>query len=596
MLDPQGKTGLLDLGRLFLPHLWPAESARLRLYVALAAACLVAAKLVNISIPFFLKAVVDQVSQPGLAAIPLAALIAYGAARLGSSTFNELCDALFARVGQRAGRRLAMRVYEHLFDLSLAYHLQRRTGELARAIERGVKSVSFLLDTVLFSMGPTLFEFVLVVAILLWRYPPVFALIAFATVGAYAVFTIITTNWRSQFRREMNVRDNEFSGQAVDGLINYEMVKAFANEGFEARRLDRAMAAYEDAAVKSQTSLSFLNAGQAAIIAIGVTAIMAAAALEVVRGRLTVGDVVLVNAFVLQLYMPLNFLGVFYRELIQSLTDLENIHDLLSLKSDVQDAPDAKPLQVPQGEIRFRDVRFAYDPRRQILEGVSFTVPAGRKLAVVGPSGSGKSTLVRLLFRFYEVGTGAVVIDGQDVRAVTQSSLRRAIGVVPQDTVLFNDTIAANIAYGRPGASRAEIEEAARVAQIHSFIETLPEGYETVVGERGLKLSGGEKQRVAIARVVLKNPPILVLDEATSALDTRTEQALQADLARVALGRTTLVIAHRLSTVVDADEIVVLEAGRIVERGTHAHLLARPGLYHQMWTRQQESPEEQAAE
>jgi ATP-binding cassette subfamily B protein len=454
--------------------------------------------------------------------------------------------------------------------------------------------VTFLLDTGLFSLGPTLLEFLFVIGILLWNYPPAFALIAFVTVAAYAAFTIFTTNWRTKFRREMNRLDNEFSGQAVDGLINYEVVKAFANEGFESRRLDRALESYEHASVKSQISLSVLNAGQAAIIAVGVTAIMVAAALEVVAGRLSVGDVVLVNAFVLQLYMPLNFLGVVYRELRQSMTDLENIDGLLNLRPEVEDAPDARPLQVRGGEVRFEDVRFAYDQRRPILDGVSFSIPAGRKLAVVGPSGAGKSTLVRLLFRFYEVTGGSVSVGGQDIRSVTQDTLRRAIGVVPQDTVLFNDTIAVNIAYGRPGATQEEVERAAKVAQIHDFIGTLPEGYGTVVGERGLKLSGGEKQRVAIARVMLKDPPILVLDEATSALDTRTEMALQADLERVAEGRTTLVIAHRLSTVVDADEIVVLEAGAVVERGTHAELLARRGLYQQMWTRQQESPPEPA--
>lgn len=591
----QPPLGFAGLARLVLPHLWPSDSPRLKLGIGIAFACLVAAKLVNIAVPFLLKAVVNAVSQPSLAAIPLAALIAYGAARLGAAAFNELRDAFFARPAQRAGRRLAMRVYEHLFDLSLAYHLQRRTGELARAIERGVHSITFLLDTALFSLGPTLLEFALVIGLLLWQYPPAFAVITFLTVAAYAVFTIATTNWRTQYRRAMNAADNEFSGQAVDGLINYEVVKAFANEGLEARRLDRSLETYEGAAVKSQLTLSFLNAGQAAIIAVGVTTIMVVAARGVVAGTLSVGDVVLVNAFLLQLYMPLNFLGVVYRELVQSLTDLENIHNLLGLRSDIEDRPGAPEFRRQGGEVRFEDVRFAYDSRRPILEGVSFAIPAGRKLAVVGPSGSGKSTLVRLLFRFYDVVGGAVRVDGQDVREVAQQSLRRAVGVVPQDTVLFNDTIAANIAYGRPGASQAEIEGAARVAQIHDFIGSLPEGYGTVVGERGLKLSGGEKQRVAIARVVLKNPPILVLDEATSALDTRTELALQADLDRVAEGRTTLVIAHRLSTVVDADEIVVLEAGRIVERGGHAGLLANRGLYHEMWTRQQESPPEPAA-
>jgi ABC-type transport system involved in Fe-S cluster assembly fused permease/ATPase subunit len=587
--------GWQDLARLIGPYLWPRDSLGMRVRVVLALACLVAAKLVNISVPFFLKAVVDQVSRPGLLAIPLAALLAYGAARLGSSMFSELRDAVFAKVGQRAGRRLALAVYEHLFSLSLAYHLQRRTGELSRAIERGVHSVSFLLQTGLFSLGPTMLEFVLVLGILIARYPPSFAAITFVTVAAYAAFTILTTNWRTRFRREMNRLDNEFSASAVDGLINYEVVKAFANEGHERARLDLSLAAYERAAIKSQKTLAFLNAGQAAIIAMGVTTIMIVAARHVVAGTLSVGDVVLVNAFLLQLYMPLNFLGVVYREIRQSLTDLENISGLLELAPEIADAPDARPLQVSGGTVRFENVSFDYDPRRPILKGVSLEIPAGHKVAVVGPSGAGKSTLVRLLFRFYEASSGRITIDGQDIRSVTQLSLRRAIGVVPQDTVLFNDTIAANIAYGRPGASQEEVEAAARVAQIHGFITGLPEGYGTKVGERGLKLSGGEKQRVAMARVMLKNPPVLVLDEATSALDSRTEQALQEALERVAVGRTTLVIAHRLSTVVDADEIVVLEEGRVAERGTHAQLLARRGLYADMWRRQLETREADAA-
>ncbi|MFO1047957.1 MAG: ABC transporter ATP-binding protein/permease [Geminicoccaceae bacterium] len=595
-MSAEREVGWKELLRLVGPHLWPRDSLELRVRVVIAAALLVAAKLVNILVPFFLKDVVDRVSSPSLAAIPLAALIAYGAARLGAAVFGELQDAVFAKVGERAGRRIALKVYQHLFQLSLGYHLQRRTGELSRAIERGVKSMSFLLTTALFSMAPVLVEFLLVIAILLARYPLSFAAITFATVAAYALFTIVTTNWRTRYRREMNDRDNEFAGAAVDGLINYEVVKAFANEAYESRRLDRALAAYEQAAIKSQTTLSFLNAGQAAIIAVGVTAVMIVAATHVVAGSLSVGDIVLVNAFILQLYQPLNFLGVFYRELRQSLTDLENIHGLFALAPEIADAPDAEPLIVRGGTVRFGDVRFDYDPRRPILRGVSFTVPAGHKVAVVGPSGSGKSTLVRLLFRFYEVAGGSVAVDGQDVRSVTQDSLRRAIGVVPQDTVLFNDTVAANIAYGRPGASQPEIEAAARLAQIHDFVTSLPEGYATMVGERGLKLSGGEKQRVAIARVMLKNPPVLVLDEATSALDSRTEQALQGALERAAVGRTTLVIAHRLSTVIDADEIVVLEQGRVVERGTHLELLARHGLYADMWRRQQEAPEAQAAE
>ena len=582
--------------RLVGPHLWPRDSLELRVRVVVASAFLVAAKLVNISVPFFLKTVIDEVSRPTLAALPVAALVAYGAARLGAALFGELQDAVFAKVGQRAGRRIALRVYDHLFQLSLAYHLQRRTGELSRAIERGVKSMAFLLQTALFSMVPVLVEFILVMVILLWRYPFSFAAITFVTVAAYAVFTIVTTNWRTRFRQEMNDRDNEFSGAAVDGLINYEVVKAFANEGYESRRLDGALAAYERAAVQSEQTLAYLNAGQAAIIAVGVTAVMLVAASHVVAGTLSVGDIVLVNAFILQLYQPLNFLGVFYRELRQSLTDLENIHGLFALQPEIADAPDARPLEVAGGTVRFENVRFDYDPRRSILRGVSFEIPAGHKVAVVGPSGSGKSTIVRLLFRFYEVGAGAVTVDGQDVRAVTQNSLRRAIGVVPQDTVLFNDTVAANIAYGRPGATQEEVEVAAKVAQIHDFILSLPEGYATKVGERGLKLSGGEKQRVAIARVMLKNPPVLVLDEATSALDSRTEQALQDALERVAVGRTTLVIAHRLSTVIDADEIVVLEHGRVVERGTHVELLVRRGLYADMWHRQQEAPQAEAAE
>jgi ATP-binding cassette subfamily B protein len=419
----------------------------------------------------------------------------------------------------------------------------------------------------------------------------VFAACVFGTIVAYAAFTIVTTNWRTRFRREMNRRDNEFSGQAVDGLINYETVKAFGNEAYETARLDRSLKAYEDAAVRSETSLAFLNAGQAGIIAVGVSLTMWLAARGVVAGQLTVGDVVHVNAFILQLYQPLNFLGIMYRELKQSLIDMENIAALRQLRPQVTDRPGASSLVVDGADVCFAGVRFAYDERRPILDGVDFTIPSGRKLAVVGPSGAGKSTIVRLLFRFYDVTGGAIRIAGQDVRDVTQASLRAAIGVVPQDTVLFNDTIGANIAYGRPGASQTEIEAAARTAQIHEFIAGLPDGYATVVGERGLKLSGGEKQRVAMARVLLKDPAILVLDEATSALDSRTEQALQEALARVAQGRTTLVIAHRLSTVVDADEIAVLENGRIVERGTHAALLAGRGLYHRMWTRQQQSPD-----
>ena len=580
--------GYLSLARYIGPFLWPENAIELRIRVILALTLLIASKLVNIWVPFFLKDIVDALSVESLLAMPVFALLAYGGAKLGTAVFGQLRDAIFAKVGQRAGRRLALQVYEHLFSLSLRYHLQRRTGELSRAIERGVKALTFLLQMALFNVLPTLIEFVLVVVILLWRYPPSFALITFLTIVSYAVFTIVATEWRTKFRREMNARDNDFAGQAVDGLINYEMVKAFTNERLEVSRLDQTMAAYEKAAVKSQVSLAILNIGQAAIIAIGVTVIMFAAAREVVDGNLTVGDVVLVNAFILQLYQPLNLLGFVYREIKQSLTDLENLESLNAIEPEIKDPEGASDLALNGARLSFNQVSFAYDERRPVLANVSMTIPEGRKLAVVGPSGSGKSTLVRLLFRFYEPSAGKILIDDQDIQSVSQESLRRQIGVVPQDTVLFNDTIEANIAYGRPGAGKDQIIDAARIAQIHDFIESLPDGYQTVVGERGLKLSGGEKQRVAIARVALKNPPILVLDEATSALDSVTERALQTALLAASKGRTTLVIAHRLSTIIDADLIVVLENGKIVEQGNHLALLEARGVYSQLWHQQQE--------
>jgi ABC-type transport system involved in Fe-S cluster assembly fused permease/ATPase subunit len=574
------------------PHLWPKNARALRIRVVVALALLLTAKLVNIAVPFAYKAVVDALSGAGqvVVALPLAALLAYGGARLGAAFFAEARDAVFARVQQRAGRQIALSVFRHLFRLSLRYHLERRTGELSRAIDRGVQAVTFMLSMMLFNIFPTLFEFALVIGILLAGYPWWFALITFLTITAYAGFSIVATEWRTEFRRQLNLHDNEVSAQAVDSLLNYETVKTFTNEAYEAQRIDRALAGYERAAIKSRVSLAALNFGQAAIIAVGVTAIMIAAAQGVVAGTLTVGDVVLVNTFLLQLYQPLNVLGMVYRELKQSIADLETMAGLLALRPEIEDRPDARPLALTRGEVGFEEVTFGYDARRPILQDLSFIVPSGHTLAVVGSSGAGKSTLVRLLFRFYDVDEGRILIDGQDVRDLTQDSLRGAIGLVPQDTVLFNDTIGANIAYGRPGASQGAVEAAARAAQIHDFVMTLPDRYDTLVGERGLKLSGGEKQRVAIARMVLKDPPILVFDEATSALDSGTERLIQTALRLVSAGRTTLIIAHRLSTVVDADQILVLERGQVIEQGRHRQLLARHGVYAQMWARQQEAP------
>jgi ATP-binding cassette, subfamily B, heavy metal transporter len=593
MTRPQSAT--LDWPRVrsvILPFLWPRESAGLRARVVISLVLLIAAKIITVQVPFFFKAIVDRLSEPegALLALPLAALLAYGLARLSAAGFGELRDAIFAKVAETAGRRVSLRVFSHLFTLSLRYHLERRTGELARVIERGVEAITFLLGIVLFNIGPTLFEFALVIGILLAKYPWPFALVTFLTIVAYAAFTFIASEWRIGIRREMNLRDNQVSAQSVDSLLNYETVKTFTNEAFERDRLDRTLELYQRAAIRSRTSLAALNFGQAGIIAIGVTVIMILAARGVVAGTLTVGDVVLVNAFLLQLYQPLNFLGVVYRQIRQSLTDLENLMSLLELEPEVKDRPDARPLALNGAAVRFESVSFGYDPRRPVLHDVDFSISAGHTLALVGSSGAGKSTVVRLLFRFYDAAAGAILIDDQDLRDVTQDSLRAAIGLVPQDTVLFNDTIRANIAYGRPGAAQAEIEAAAQAAQIHDFITLLPDGYDTLVGERGLKLSGGEKQRVAIARMVLKDPPILIFDEATSALDSGTERLIQAALRRLSAGRTTLIIAHRLSTVVDAHQILVLEQGRVVEQGRHHQLLARGGHYAQMWARQQAAP------
>jgi len=579
--------------RRLAPYLWPADWG-LRARVLLSIAFLVGAKLINVYVPLLYKGAVDRLSpgHPAVISVPVALIIGYGIARVGAQLFAELRDAVFAKVGQRAVRRLALATFRHLHALSLRFHLERQTGGLSRAIERGIRGTEFLLSYLLFNVVPTLFEIVLVCGILWSFYEASFALATLATIVAYIGFTFAVTDWRIKFRREMNERDSEANTRAIDSLLNFETVKYFANEEHEAQRFDTALRAYERAAVKSQTTLSGLNIGQGIIIAAGLVTVMLLAANGVARGRMTVGDFVLVNSYLVQLYSPLNVLGMVYRNIKQSLTDLESMFRLLGVRAEVEDRPGAPALSVGSGEVVFDHVSFRYDPRRPILDEVSFRVPPGGTLAIVGPSGSGKSTIARLLFRFYDVDRGAIRIDGQDLREVTQESLRRAIGVVPQDTVLFNDTIGYNIGYGRPGSSDGEIAEAARHARIHDFIAALPDGYRSPVGERGLKLSGGEKQRVAIARVILKAPPILIFDEATSALDTKTEQEIQANLDEVSAGRTTLIIAHRLSTVVRADEILVLDQGRVVERGDHAALLAQGGIYAAMWARQQQEADE----
>lgn len=578
--------------RQLLPYLWPKGEPELRVRVVLALACLLAAKVATVYVPILYKRAVDVLApEDGAVAIivPVALIVGYGVVRVASAAFAELRDALFAKVGQRAIRKVALETFGHLHRLSLRFHLDRRTGGVARAIERGTGGIEFLLSFMLFNILPTLLEIVLVCGIL-WRlYSVSFAAVAFVTIAVYIAFTIVVTEWRTKFVRIMNETDTEASARVVDALLNYETVKYFGNEAYEASRFDRALTEYERAAVKTKTSLSLLNIGQGIVIAVGLTGVMLMAARGVAAGGMTVGDFVLVNTYLIQLYQPLNFLGFVYRQIRQSLIDMESMFALLHEDVEVKDAPEAGPLEVPRGEVAFEGVGFGYDHNRAILRDVTFSVPSGRRVAIVGPSGAGKSTISRLLFRYYDVDSGRIVIDGQDIRRVTQASLRAAIGIVPQDTVLFNDTIYHNIAYGRPEATPAEVERAARLARLHDFVVDLPEGYETRVGERGLKLSGGEKQRVAIARTLLKNPPILMLDEATSALDTQTEKEIQASLDEVARGRTTLVIAHRLSTVVDADEILVLDAGRIVERGRHAELLDHDGVYAGMWRRQLEA-------
>ena len=570
--------------RSLLPYLWEFKG---RVVVALA--LLLMAKLANVAVPLVLKEIVDALDQPQtLLILPVLLLLGYGALRLCSTLFGELRDAIFAKVTQRAIRRVAIKVFGHLHALSLRFHLERQTGGVSRDIERGTRGISFLLNFMLFNILPTLLEIGLVAAILLSRYDIWFSVIIFVTLVAYIALTLIVTEWRMIFRRTMNDMDSKANTQAIDSLLNYETVKYFSNESWEARRYDEHMQKWEAAAVRNQTSLAALNSAQSAIIAVGVTLLLWLAADGVIKGSMTLGDLVLINAFMLQLSMPLHFLGFVYREIKHSLADMEKMFNLLAESEEIKDKPDATSLIPGDAAIRFEGVDFSYEPNRQILFDVSFDIPAGRNIAVVGHSGSGKSTLARLLFRFYDITAGRILINGQDISHVTQQSLRKAVGIVPQDTVLFNDSIYYNIAYGRPGASREEVLEAARSAHIHDFIETLPDKYETTVGERGLKLSGGEKQRVAIARAILKEPAILIFDEATSALDSNSEKAIQAELKRVAINRTTLTIAHRLSTIADADQILVMSKGSIIERGTHRELLATNGAYAQMWELQQQ--------
>ena len=575
------------------PYLWPEGQGWVKRRVVLALMVLVLAKLVSVATPVFYKAAVDaltgETATPAwtLGAGAVGLTVAYGMARLMNVGFQQLRDAIFARVGQRALRQLALETFTHIHRLSMRYHITRKTGGLSRIIERGVKGVEFLLRFLLFSIGPLVLELTLVAAIFFFVFDVWYLAIVVGTIALYVQFTFKVTEWRVKIRRQMNEQDTDANQKAIDSLLNFETVKYFGAEAREAERYDSAMAGYEQAALKTAYSLAFLNFGQSFLITSGLVGVMVLAAMGVQAGHLTVGDFVMVNAYMIQITMPLNFLGTVYREIRQALVDMGEMFDLLEQPAEVTDKPAAPDLACERGVVELRDVVFGYDAARPILKGVSLKVPAGGSVAIVGPSGSGKSTIGRLLFRFYDVNEGTLLIDGQDVRDVTQDSLHDAIGVVPQDTVLFNDTILYNIAYGRPGATRDEIEAAARAAKIHDFIEGLPEGYDTMVGERGLKLSGGEKQRVGIARTLLKNPPILLLDEATSALDSETEAGIQSELKAMGVGRTVITIAHRLSTIVDADEIVVLEHGLIVERGRHEALLAAGGRYAAMWARQQ---------
>jgi ATP-binding cassette, subfamily B, heavy metal transporter len=575
--------------RSLLPYLWEFKGR-----VVLALALLVMAKLANVSVPLVLKEIIDALDQPrAILTLPVLLLAGYGVLRLCSTLFGEVRDAVFAKVTQRAIRRVAIQVFGHLHALSLRFHLQRQTGGVSRDIERGTRGISFLLNFMLFNILPTLLEISLVAIILISRYDIWFSVIIFVTLVAYIALTLVVTEWRMIFRRTMNDMDSKANTQAIDSLLNYETVKYFGNESWEAQRYDSHMQKWEAAAIRNQTSLAVLNSGQSAIIAIGASLLLWLAADGVIKGSMSLGDLVLVNAFMLQLYMPLHFLGFVYREIKHSLADMEKMFRLLAENEEIKDRPAATELILRDPAVLFESVSFSYEPNRQILFDVSFKIPAGRNIAVVGPSGSGKSTLARLLFRFYDVTSGCILISGQNISEVTQRSLRAAIGIVPQDSVLFNDSIYYNIAYGRPGATRDEVLEAARSAHIHDFIESLPDKYETMVGERGLKLSGGEKQRVAIARAILKKPAILIFDEATSALDSKSEKLIQTELKRIASTRTTLTIAHRLSTIVDADQILVMDKGRVAERGAHRELLAANGIYAHMWELQQQEEQTQ---